>query len=414
MRMFCLIAIAGVVALAPATDAHADCLWTVSGRIRVQDHEIQATNIYRDLSGIEVKVSGATVNFPTGPAFSSWGSVYTDDMGNFTLLASKTCADRFFRVEVRLENSDLRVINGSGSDWYRVYQSGSRLPASTVNIGTRNFVDGTSSSDLSTPGNYMRAVQWYVVKSAMDAMIDADPWFGFSTQIHVKYPSVTLSGDSYANGIEWTAHIVSSQGDPLTVLHEVMHLWNFNHNSGTTNWADAIWGDWTTHGYQEEPNVAFHEGFAEFAAQALMNMLWGTGTSPAVTRAWVDGYLDPDEPAGPGNTGLDTPDMVQRNDIAVTRTLFLLTSPNLWPPGGLLITCPSEPNLTVFDVLHVFQADPSEGWGTDWQVGTASYGLLLFLDRADDILPAFDGTDHDLISETIDASSTLTPFMYCR
>jgi hypothetical protein len=49
-----------------------------------------------------------------------------------------------------------------------------------------------------------------------------------------------VSGIAYANGITRCAYIHSGWWNVQTVLHEVVHLWNYDHNPGTANWFGAV------------------------------------------------------------------------------------------------------------------------------------------------------------------------------
>lgn len=57
----------------------------------------------------------------------------------------------------------------------------------------------------------------------------------------------------------------------------MMHLWNYDHNTGTANWLAAVAcpPDLSTHGKAEQRPIAFQEAFAKYAEQALLHELWG-------------------------------------------------------------------------------------------------------------------------------------------
>ena len=78
---------------------------------------------------------------------------------------------------------------------------------------------------------------------------------------------IPASGEPWARGVlADNVYITPGTYNLVTLVHEVMHLWNYQHNAGVSNWLGAVWGDSDTAGHQEQPNIAFHEGFAEYAA----------------------------------------------------------------------------------------------------------------------------------------------------
>ena len=141
-------------------------------------------------------------------------------------------------------------------------------------MGTRVFAAG-NALDLGNATLRRQALIWYVLRTAIDRLESEDAWFAMNGKIAAIYP----------------AHVVSDRGravlrqradpddlpapgparhdwQPDVVLHEFMHLWNYDHNTGTINWVGALCSrrgnpiDLSTHAYQENPNVAFAEGFA--------------------------------------------------------------------------------------------------------------------------------------------------------
>src|SRR5687767_11438236 len=75
-------------------------VWTITGRVRVRESEIDGDSHDRPLKGIEVKVSASDIG-ADGP-WTDWGTVRTDADGDFALSESNNGATRFFRVQARL------------------------------------------------------------------------------------------------------------------------------------------------------------------------------------------------------------------------------------------------------------------------------------------------------------------------
>ena len=105
-------------------------------------------------------------------------------------------------------------------------------------------------------------------------------------------------------------------------------MWNYDHNTGTINWLGAVCSfrghhpvDLSTHSFQENRNVAFAEGFSEWASNALLAELWGNRLNRPYNRRTVAEALR-----------LTTLEMVERSDFAVDGVLRLLHTgdPNGW------------------------------------------------------------------------------------
>ena len=408
-----------------------DKVWTISGRLRVRESEIDGEPHDRPLKGIEVKVSARDT---TIAPWTSWGTVRTDADGDFTLHEANNGKSRFLRVRARLVGGDLEVNDSKLDDlasfdlldenWRTVWESNGQARGPR-RIDRHSRLRCRQPFDLGDPTLRRQALIWYVLRTAIDRLEDEDPWFAMNGKIAAIYPAHVVSdllgpSQSYANGL--TRMIYLNQGQPDThwhpdvVLHEFMHLWNYDHNTGTTNWVGALCSgrgnlqaDLSTHGYQENPNVAFHEGFAYWASNALLHELWGLRLNKPFNRREIA-----------ANQGLTTLEMVEQSDQGVESALRLLrcderqgwwshlfgtseTYPDNQPddnangvpdyPDEVGVKkrldgrqVPSSPNsLSLWDILRTFRATPADGWSTDWQVGNVDYGVVRFIDRAVDI-----------------------------
>ncbi len=403
--------------------------WTIKGRIRVKEDETTGRKQIRDLKGIEVEVSGSTISSSIG--WNEWGTVRTRSDGSFSLSVNKNKQKRYIRVRVRFRSDDLEIKGAKldifESNWHLIYKSTSKKEGPTIDIGTRTFKAG-GARDLGEEDYRRQAVAWYLCRTMIDTLVDKDPYFAFEKKINVVYPAKVISGVPYANGIDRTAYIHKGQDDRWwsaeTVLHEVMHLWNYDHNKGTANWLDAICFDWDTHGRQENPNIAFHEGFAQYAAEELLFHIWGQDKRLPYNRRFLH------------QKGLYDLDMIERNDFGVTSGLHLLTArgkfgfykflfgtSDTYPDNqngsrvsiaSMIPTgCPRSPGLDFWDVLRAFEKHPGAGWDTEWQVGKAEYGLVRFYERCCDIYDSFNKSTRDLLLDLLDPSKTVEPREAC-
>ena len=399
-------------------DLRGFCTWRVKGRVQVEEEETQGTPKLRDLDGIDVRGQASLLN---NGGMVYWGKVRTDASGRFEYATTRTCARRRIETSVRFHGHALTVNEPQAIDWIDVHEDGAKRSAGTIDLGNIRFSSDAPRATLRRVINRRLATTWYIVRTLMGALAKRSSWLAFQDHIHVRYPAWTPSGQSWAEGLTMTAYIQSGNGTDHwnigTILHEVMHLWNYQHNSGTTNWAAAVWGDQSTHGFQESPNVAFHEGFASFARDALIHELWGDEMPGPPTRWWLT------------QKNLSSLDVLERNDDGVRYGLYWLVASHFYNrvagigavnaqgiEADLVAVdrdCPATPHIDIWDVLEVFRAHPSAGWAKDWEVGNTSFGLRRFYQRAADILPQFTEDMSLLYLRMLDATDTVEPASAC-
>ncbi len=404
-----------------------DKVWKISGRLLVRETETDGDVHDRPLKGIEVKVSASDIS-GDGP-WTKWGIATTDADGDFELNQTNNGADRFIRVEARLVGDDLEVNDSDLDDlasldlldenWRTVWKSNGQVAGPEVDTGFRIF-GGSSSFDLGDETYRRQALIWYVLRATLDRFVREDPWFVLKSKYAAIYPAHPVGGTSYTNGITRMSYLNVAGKDldwqPDTVLHEFMHMWNYDHNTGTINWLGAVCSlrgnhpvDLSTHSFQENRNVAFAEGFSEWASNALLAELWGNRLNRPYNRRTVAEDLR-----------LTTLEMVERSDFAVESVLRLLHTgdPNGWwgvlfgtrdtypdhrldddgdgtidhtdevgvkPSLGGRVVPPGKHHLSVWDIMRAFRASPGTKWNTDLQVGNVDYGVMRFVDRVVDI-----------------------------
>jgi hypothetical protein len=397
----------------------------------VEEREVSGVLSSRPLAGVEVEVSASNFGI-----YDSWGTVRTNADGYFTLRKEKDGSKRKIKVKVRFADGDLEVNAGllaNPGDFIspaiEVFEHRHEVEGPTIDVGTRCFKSG-ANGELGEIDHIRRAIAWYVCKKLITTLKEKDSYFAFNDKIKVIYPAKVASGIPYANGITRCAYIQSGWWDIQTVLHEVMHLWNYDHNHGTANWFGAVFCpvDLNTHGQAERRPIAFHEGFAEFASWELLYELWGPKVQSGSTRVKKLPYS---RYALVNELHLDTIDEVEQNDKGVHSALSLLAAESLYTlklgtknsrtdndpePDEVDITghaCPVSPGVTIWDVLKVFQANASKGLTTEWQVGNNDYGVRKFIERAETVLSKLDDATKDLMLSLIDPSSTVQPQSRC-
>jgi len=372
--MLALLVLVVASLMTPQAALAADCTWRITGRLVVKDAEdaFYYQPVVRPLAGVKVRVAATLYSWG---GFTAWDTVETDSTGRFQITQTKSCSARRFRVWAKLDNADLRVSNGDGEEWMLLRDDPSSAftrPLNSNDLGAFTFAQGA----VGVLGDHFavrRAITWAMLTRAMDWLEDRDPWLGFGRKLHVRYPANTPAGSSWAAFDTAYIHAdeVSDHWDRGTVMHESMHVWNYDHNSGITNWLAAVIGDNSTHSEQENPNIAFHEGFAEFAAWQLLHEL-----DPARYNGYSDWvYLY-----------FPTLAQIERNDGAVTSTLALLEGATM----------------PLADMLLCFRGNAALGWPADLELGHADNGLLMYLDRCNDLFASFTDAEYVSLLQTID------------
>jgi hypothetical protein len=404
-------------------------VWTITGRVRVRESEIDGASHDRPLKGIEVKVSASDIG--AGGPWTEWGTVRTDADGDFTVTESNNGNSRFFRVQARLSSADLVVEDSTLDDitsldlldrnWRTIWKSETQRDGPEVGVGTRVFASG-QPLDLGSASHRRRALVWYVLRTALDRLEGEDPWFGFDEQLTAVYPAHSVSGVSY-NGSD---HLYLHQGQPDDDWHPAFVLEQLM----------LMWHDWHTHGSRKLsgwPSAHFAHGFAHFAANAMLHELWGVRLDRPLNRRAVAARL-----------ALSTLDEIEDSDEGVQNALRILrvgdrkgwwshlygtaqTYPDnrLDDDGDGDVDRPDEVgvkqrldqrqlpagpyHLTLWDLLRTFRAAPGAGWNTDLEVGNPTNSVLRFIDRAVDIHGL--GPDvGDMLRECLDPLATAEPF----
>lgn len=413
----------------------AQVTWTITGRIILEENEVNGSGqtMTRPLSNVEVEVSAS--NFG---AYASWGTVRTDSDGYFTLKETKDQSKRKIKVKVRFADSELEINTGALSNVadflspaIEVFEHANEVEGPSINVGTRCFKAG-AGGELGDRDNRRRAIAWYVCKKLINTFQATDSYFDFKDKVKIIYPANVVSGLCYANGLTRSVYMHTTNSKDLwdvqVLIHEFMHLWNYDHNYGTANWFGAIFcpPDLSTHSQAERRPIAFHEGFADFAAWELLHEVWGGESNSGREKK-----LPYTRYALVHDLHLDTVDEVEQNDVGVYRALCLLagraifarrfgnkntrlaTDPYPEKVDTARLDCPENPRVTIWDVLKVFQANPAKGYSTEWQVSN-DYGVRRFFERAAGILTNLDDATKDLMLSLIDPNSVEEPQSRCQ
>ena len=316
--------------------------WTLKGRILVKTQFPELDNAFgKDgdplpLEGVRVKVSAK--EFAADPSgWSEWDEDVTDSNGFFQIKKEKDKSKRLFRVRVMFKDDTLKIypensgvisqlfdlttdlIPGGPAvkvvqnleedlleaalgaisravydvDWITVLEDHSgddKRGPGVVDFGDLVFEQG---GDQELGGTIQRrhADLWFLARTMMNKLASLGSGLGFTENkpIAIKYPhSSPFIGDgveaSYTDPINNITFLIqNSQSDDFdlqTAMHELAHMWFYQHSSGETGlaWQLIIHGS-THNGRQSKTWTAFHEGLAEFAKNELYRQMFGSGAT---------------------------------------------------------------------------------------------------------------------------------------
>ena len=115
------------------------CTWRVKGRLQVYERDTTGEHRNRPLAGIDVRVYGSLIN---NGGFGIWGTPRTDAGGNYSFAKRKSCSRRNLKVQARFRNDKLSINEPGASDWMKIYETGAKRRAGTLDLGTRKFRAG--------------------------------------------------------------------------------------------------------------------------------------------------------------------------------------------------------------------------------------------------------------------------------
>jgi len=360
--------------------------------------------------------------------FRSWGTVYTNANGEFQISKSKNRDPRRFKIELKFQNDDLEIRHEHSTSslqkckWYLAYEKVEDQSPGTSNLGTFMFrPDGYNDMGENEPRSH--ADIWTLARLAMSELRSYGSSYGFSSKL--KYPhDVSHVTASYANPYTNVVYILPTGFDAKTILHEMMHSWSYRQGSGEEILLETLLAnDYDTHGFTNTP-TAFLEGFAEYAAEELMQVLFGTHKILPFNRSYLNDGVD-----WSGHTGdvLSNLAKMGRHDAGWLSMLRIMTADDLlyldllekgeswfWAyvhEVPYLLTKSNAivdpPDLTFKDVLRVFQSKPSAGY--DDPIKYRHITVPNFLERAKGILSNLNSTQAAGLKELWDPASTEQP-----
>ncbi len=454
--------------------------WTLRGRVLVEHLFQELTDTYgatSPLAGFRVRVQARQRVAGVWGSWKKWDDVIIneDDAGAFQVSKIKSHHNRRFRVQVQFKSADLvifgahrtllrqvsralrlRTLRSLGAelvldqllqhftrlpyqaDWHTIHvdRTGNGRRAGVIDLGDLTF-EANAPNDLGDRVAHRQAELWFLYSRVMALFEGLGQDYRFKKKIAVKYPhNNPLLGDrieaSYANPENHMVYIVeNSVWDDYAridyMLHEIMHIWAYQHSRREKGmaWQLIIHGD--THGLQNRTWVAFHEGFAEWGYHQVYRRLFGrnptiaaAGTTDIQSRPFKRSDLI-------SRYGLSSLEQVDRHEWGWVSILNLLTTPDLVNytfngngryiartrarPNRALVC--DDPALAFTDVLRLFITNRRSGAAR--QLGRSEMNLAGFLQRAVAVVPQFDRTARTAVLSLLDpAQNTMPRDLLCR
>lgn len=433
--LVCCAAIGSATLLA-ADEAHADCSWTVKGKLQVDHHlpGLPAAYDKSGLSNVEVKVSAKEkVGLGVWGTWNAWPTDRTGTDGSFSVSNTKNCDGRRFKVEVRFRDDELEVRHEHATSaltnvkWYTIIDEASgEHAAGTTDYGTQLFASN-GANDLNDAEAWAHADIWFLYKQAIAKAASYGSAYAFQGRVAVKYPNNSeVAPDSaeasYCNPTTKVLYIFRSLDGTEdhfnvgTLLHELGHRWAYNHTSGEICLTETLLlNGGETHGLVADHCAAFHEGWAEFFADEMRRALFGGDKELPFARPTINNGL-PDD-----NAAVTTKSLMQRHDMGWWSVFHTLSTPSLHkynfgtpsgstpndritPKEALPVGC-SSPNISFQEVMSVFNA----GGTYTAKLSRGETTLEGFLNRAAARLTDLSDEQAELIEDLADPASAVQP-----
>jgi hypothetical protein len=412
--------------LTPINALAAKCNWTVTGKLAVK-HKLQELkekfNGESLLKGVIVNVSARKkIGALWGP-WGNWGSVRTNRNGKFLISKRKSCDKRKFRVRVKFKSSNLEVRHKKSHPlnwvkWHTVIKN-RRHRAGRISYGQLTFKPGGKRA-LGSFEARRQADIWVLYKMAIRHVRRMGRGYAFTTKVKVKYPHKGPVKDdiesSYADPTTKEIWIIKNskkdQFSTRTLLHELGHIWAYNHSSGEICLTqELLKPPHTTHGLVKDHCAAFHEGFAEYWMGKMLQALFGKSAPLPFNRKWLASKY-----------GLTALRRVQRHDRGWVSVFRMLTTPNihkydfgtaLTGAEGYVVAKSSarkgctSPKITFKNILRAFNPRSSKGYPK--QLARKETTISKFLNRSAAILGPMTGKHSTMYKKLADPSKTSQP-----
>lgn len=299
-------------------------MWTIKGKLKVRTQFDEIKTAFGDvngdvpLAGVRIRVSGKESKLdPSG--FAEWGEAFTNSDGSFEVTIQKDHSQRYFQLEAKFENDRLSIypehkglidglvnlIPGTSTtedvmeavdgyafeaEWIIIWRDEEKKGPGVVDFHSLTF-SAISGEGLNGHDERRHADLWFLARTVMDKLDTLGTNLGYIEKrpIAIKYPHHNPLIDekdeqAYADPAVFVVFLIhNSQLDSFdlqTVMHEMMHLRNYEHSLNEGLLAIELFLYGTTHdGRQHETYTGFHEATAETFKTELYHQLFGPGAT---------------------------------------------------------------------------------------------------------------------------------------
>lgn len=309
------------------SNAQQNCNWDVRGSILSTPENTQMSNLgfsspalnVNHLSGVKVRVRLRSRN---GVAWRILQTVRTNSLGNFSAVGTRRC-DRAYAIQVHIQFSDstMTILGPNGNNgqpslnWYQVFSDidtntwRTRAGINDLDTITIPFPTQEDFNNIQPTNAFLltrHAQIWTIYRLFLNRLSSFGSAFSYPDRLIVKYPNrIALfrnKVESYANPLTGRINIlrsqrrnptrISDQFSIRTLFHEAFHIWAYA-NFGSpidrkvgldeTCLVRDLLQTLNTHDLNNSQLIrrnvsrcsAFHEGFADVAAQAFITNIFG-------------------------------------------------------------------------------------------------------------------------------------------
>ena len=289
-RILPLFLCLGIASIGPSAAAQK---WTIKGKIKVEHVLPELATLagsHGGIEGITVKVSARSkVPFGWG-TWNSWGKVTTKSDGSFTVSENHGGDRRQFKISILFDSPKLRIKEGSTSELIKFDKNGFPIKVSfdltdkdwheVFNDKEGSASDGRKAGVIDLGDIFLKRQVvkehgnlWTLYHKVFDLFEGYGSSYAFSDKVVVKYP-MRLGSVSYANPLNNNIYIDSNGFDSGTLLHELVHRWQYERFVGEDSMAWQAIKHGSTHQTRENTTyVPGLEAVAEWSTYKILHEL---------------------------------------------------------------------------------------------------------------------------------------------
>lgn len=271
--------------------AFASQKWTIKGQIMVEHVLPELSKAFGDkegVAGITVKVS-ARSRLPLNKwgTWNSWGKLTTKADGSFQVSENHGGDRRQFKVEILFDSDKLRIKEGledpiiqfdskgfpinvnldlTKKDWHEVFND----KGGPADDGRKAGVINLGQIFIKRAVVRQHADLWDLYHKVFNLFDRYGDAHSFQKKVFVKYP-MRLGKISYANPLNNNIYIDGDEFDANILIHELMHIWEYERFRGEDGMAWQAIKHGTTH--QDRENTTYVPGLEAFAEWSSYKIL---------------------------------------------------------------------------------------------------------------------------------------------